>query len=76
MKRYIALLRFYSEVVSIEDTLQTAPTDLLRDQKDIPIATFMAGNADWLISGDDHLQAVRDHYPVCSPGEFLPMLSP
>lgn len=77
IERYISLLRFYAEVVSIEDVLQTIPDDLLRDAKDNPIlATFIAGHADWLVSGDDHLHAVRDQYSVCSPGEFLPLLGP
>lgn len=77
VERYISLLRFYSEVVSIEDALRVIPDNLLRDAKDNPIlATFIAGHGDWLVSGDDHLYAVRDQYPVCSPGDFLPMLGP
>ncbi len=75
--RYISLLRFYSEVVPIEQTLPIIPLNLLRDAKDIPIiATLIAGRAKWLVSLDDHLQAVRDQYPVCTPGEFLSMLGP
>lgn len=77
VERYISLLRFYAEVVPIEDVLQTIPDGLLRDIKDNPIlATFIAGRGDWLVSGDDHLHAVRDQYSVCSPVDFLPMLGP
>lgn len=76
-ERYVFFLRFYSDVVSVTNVLPTIPEDLLRDPKDIPIlATFLAGSADWLVSGDDDLITMRDRYPICNPREFLPMLGP
>lgn len=76
-ERYISLLRFYTDVVSIAETLEALPPDVLRDPNDIPIlATLLAGSADWLVTGDDDLHAVRENYPICSPAEFLSMLGP
>lgn len=76
-ERYISLLRFYTDVVSIAETLEALPPDVLRDPNDVPIlATLLAGSADWLVTGDDDLHAVRENYPICSPAEFLSMLGP
>lgn len=75
IKRYILFLKFYSDIVPIEDTLNVVTDNLLHDKKDIPIlATFIAGSADWLVSGDHHLHAVQDQYPVITAREFLSML--
>ncbi|MDP9729898.1 putative toxin-antitoxin system toxin component, PIN family (plasmid) [Alicyclobacillus sp. TC] len=72
VKQYVSLLRFYSELVSIEETLISIPRELLRDEKDYPIlATYISGQANWLVSGDEHFQDIRRQYSICTPSEFL-----
>lgn len=74
---YISMLRFYTDVISVSEVMPSLPQDLIRDSNDLPIlATFIAGSADWLVTGDEDLHAVREQYPICSPADFLAMLGP
>jgi uncharacterized protein len=65
--RYIALLRFEAEVVSIAGIEATVPAD---PDDDHLLATLIAGKADWLITGDRDFDVLSARYPVISPGEF------
>lgn len=42
-----------------------------RDAKDLPVlGTFLAAQADYLITGDKDLLALKDQYAIVSPAEF------
>jgi len=66
--RYLALLRFEAAIVSIDGITADVPGD----PNDTPIlATLLAGKADCLVSGDDHLLCLAGKYPIFSPAEFV-----
>ena len=65
--RYIALLRFEAEVVSIAGVEASVPAD---PDDDHLLATLIAGKADWLITGDRDFDVLSPRYPVISPGAF------
>ncbi len=70
--RFIALLRFKTEIVEIKP-MSNLPK--LRDPKDVPfLATFIAGNADWLVSGDLDLLELRQQFPIVTPADFAHIL--
>ena len=49
----------------------TIPAHTLRDRADAPVLeTFLAANADYLITGDKDLLAVADQYPIMTPAAF------
>lgn len=66
--RYIALLRFEVEVVSIGGIEVSVPAD---PDDDHLLATLIAGKADWLITGDRDFDVLAGRYPVISPSEFV-----
>jgi predicted nucleic acid-binding protein len=42
-----------------------------RDAKDLPVlGSFLAAEADYLITGDKDLLALKDRYAIVSPAEF------
>ena len=60
-------LIFLAEIVAPATIFE----DALRDPADLPIlATFPAAKADYLITGDKDLLALRDRYPIVTPAEF------
>jgi len=66
--RYISLLRFETEIVSIAGIDARVPTD---PDDDHVLATLLASRADVLISGDKDLLALAERYPILSPQEFV-----
>lgn len=65
--RYLLLLRFFVEVVDVAEVSASVP----RDHADEPVlATLLASNADYLVTGDDDLLSLRESYPIISPAEF------
>lgn len=71
IQAFIRQLYLRVEVVDISLVNQQVPTD----PDDSPIlATLIAGKADYLISGDKDLLALKKLYPVLSPGEFVERL--
>jgi len=66
--RYIALLRFEAEVVSIAGVEANVPDD--PDDNHL-LATVIASKADWLITGDRDFDALSASHPIISPAEFL-----
>lgn len=44
---------------------------LLRDEADQPVlGTFLAANANYLVTGDKDLLSLSDRYPIITPAEF------
>jgi predicted nucleic acid-binding protein len=35
------------------------------------LATFVAGQAEWLVSGDKDLLVLADQYPILTPAAFV-----
>jgi len=65
--RFLLLLRLKAEVVDITGVRATVP----RDEGDDPIlATLLASQAEWLVSGDQDLLVLADRYPILSPSEL------
>ena len=57
----------------------SVPTDACRDTEDLPVlGTLVAAQADWLVTGDKDLLAIRSYEgrPIVSPREFWHVLSP
>ncbi len=66
--RYIALLRFEAEVVSIAGVEANVPAD--PDDNHL-LATLIVSKADWLITGDRDFDALSESHPIISPSEFV-----
>jgi putative PIN family toxin of toxin-antitoxin system len=67
LARYLAELRYIGEVVDL--TGMTA--QVRRDRRDdIVLATFIASGADYLLTGDDDLLALRPRYAILTAREF------
>lgn len=66
--RYVSLLRFETEIVSIEGVNAYVPAD--SDDNHL-LATLIASKADWLITGDKDFDSLLQHHPIISPGEFV-----
>ncbi len=67
VEQLLALLRFQAELVDISETKTHVPADA--DDEKI-LATLIAANADYLVSGDADLLALRESYPILTPQEF------
>ena len=69
--RFLLLLRLKAEVVDVEGVTASVP----RDAADNPIlATFLAGQAECLVTGDKDLLALANRYPILSPQELASRL--
>ena len=67
LERYLAELRYMTETVDIRSTKARVP----RDRKDdVVLATYLASGADYLLTGDDDLLALRPRHEVLTPREF------
>jgi putative PIN family toxin of toxin-antitoxin system len=67
LQRFLGELRFMTELVDIAGVKARVPRDR-RD--DIVLATFVAGRADYLLSGDVDLLALGPRFPVVTAREF------
>ena len=65
--RYLMLLRFESDVVSIEQEIAVVPLD---SADNIILRTLLAGGADFLVSGDADLLTLSGQYPIITPADF------
>jgi putative PIN family toxin of toxin-antitoxin system len=62
------------DILAIEaDIVEPAPVPdgSARDAKDLPVlGTFLAAQADYLVTGDKDLLALKDRYAIVTPSEF------
>jgi putative PIN family toxin of toxin-antitoxin system len=65
--RYLTLLRFEADVVSIDQETVEVPSD---PADTIILRTLLAGEADFLVSGDEDLLELAGQYPIITPAEF------
>lgn len=68
ISRYIALLRFETEVVSIAGVEANVPAD---PNDNHLLATLIASKADWLITGDCDFDELSGSHPIITPSEFV-----
>jgi putative PIN family toxin of toxin-antitoxin system len=67
LESYLAELRYIAEIVDIRGTIPRVPRDR-RD--DIVLATYLASHADYLLTGDDDLLALRPEHAILTAREF------
>jgi putative PIN family toxin of toxin-antitoxin system len=66
--RFISLMRFEAETVTIEGV----EANVTADSNDNPLlATLIASNADWLVTGDSDFDDLVAIYPIIKPAEFV-----
>ena len=62
------------DILALEAELvepQSQDKRLLRDVNDVPVlGTFLAAKAEYLVTGDNDLLALAEHYPIISPADF------
>ncbi len=68
LNQFIDLLYFFTTVVEIEGVEAEVPKDK-NDEK--ILATYIAGNADYIITGDQDLLALKDKYKIITPKDFV-----
>jgi putative PIN family toxin of toxin-antitoxin system len=65
---FLELLPFFTIQVDLSGIKVPRP----RDAADaMVLATFVAGQADWLVSGDEDLLVLADQYPILTPAAFV-----
>ena len=65
---FLELLPFFTIQVDLSGTRVPRP----RDAADaMVLATFVAGQAEWLVSGDQDLLVLADQYPILTPAAFV-----
>jgi putative PIN family toxin of toxin-antitoxin system len=70
IRDFVDSLTFLADLV---DPLQAAES-LLRDEADQPVlGTFLATNANYLVTGDKDLLALSALYPIVTPADFWQM---
>jgi len=69
---------FLKQLLLRMELVEIAGSDLLdklRDSSDAPIlASLLAAKADFLVTGDSDLLALRDDFPIVSPADFADKL--
>jgi len=71
INQFILLLRFKTDIVSLEGIIANVPTD---PNDNMVLATYIASKAEYLISGDSDLLNLGSEYTVLSPSEFVKLL--
>jgi len=68
VERFLRQLYLRSELVDVSDVNQSVPSD----PKDQPIlASLIASNAEYLVTGDSDLLMLSDRYPIITPTDFM-----
>lgn len=67
VSRYLMLLRFESQVVELAGVSASVRRD---PADDCVLATLIASDADYLVSGDADLLTLANRHPIVSPAEF------
>jgi len=68
LNAFLTMLRLLAEEVEITGIQANVPADA---NDTIVLATLIAAQADWLVTGDKGLLALREDYPILTPAEFL-----
>jgi len=71
IEHFVSLLRFNAEIVNIDGVDAVVP----RDADDAPVlAALIASHSDCLVSGDQDLLCLKEHYPIETVAEFVKRL--
>lgn len=65
---FLELLPFFAIQVDLAGTKVPRPRDAA-DQ--MVLATLVAGQAEWLVSGDEDLLVLADRFPILTPAAFV-----
>jgi putative PIN family toxin of toxin-antitoxin system len=65
---FLELLPFFAIQVDLSGIQVSRPRDAADE---MVLATFVAGQAEWLVSGDEDLLVLADQYPVLTPAAFV-----
>lgn len=65
---FFKLLAYRSEYVDISGVKAYVPQDA---DDEMMLATLMVAKADYLVSGDSDLLALRESYAITTPAQFL-----
>jgi len=65
---FLELLPFFTIQVDLSGIQVSRPRDAADE---MVLATFVAGQAEWLVSGDEDLLVVADRYPILTPAAFV-----
>jgi putative PIN family toxin of toxin-antitoxin system len=66
--QFLDLLPFFSIQVDLTGVTVPRPRDAADD---MVLATLVAGEAEWLVSGDEDLLVLADQFPILSPAAFV-----
>jgi putative PIN family toxin of toxin-antitoxin system len=65
---FLELLPFFTVQVDLTGVEVPRPRDAADE---MVLATFVAGQAEWLVSGDEDLLVMADQFPILSPAAFV-----
>jgi putative PIN family toxin of toxin-antitoxin system len=65
---FLELLPFFTIQVDLSGIQVSRPRDAADE---MVLATFVAGQAEWLVSGDEDLLVLADRYPILTPAAFV-----
>lgn len=65
---FLDLLPFFTIQVDVSGIQVPRPRDAADE---MVLATFVAGQAEWLVSGDEDLLVLADQYPILTPAAFV-----
>jgi len=65
---FLELLPFFTIQVDLTGIKVPRPRDAADE---MVLATFVAGQAEWLVSGDEDLLALADQFPILAPAAFV-----
>jgi len=65
---FLELLPFFTIQVDVSGIQVPRPRDAADE---MVLATFLAGQAEWLVYGDEDLLVLADQYPILTPAAFV-----
>lgn len=68
IEQFFELLPFFTVQVDLTGVEVPRPRDAADE---MVLATFVAGKAEWLVSGDEDLLVLADQFPILSPAAFV-----
>jgi uncharacterized protein len=67
-EQFLELLPFFTIQVDLTGVKVPRPRDAADE---MVLATFIAAEAEWLVSGDEDLLVLADQFPILSPSAFV-----
>lgn len=73
VEQYVGTLKFLTDFIVPDDSISLAIVP--RDVNDIAIlSTFLASDAKFLVTGDEDLLVIRNHYAIITVAEFCQLI--